>query len=99
MINCVGITGFCIRSDNVSGGATGGTSLSRGNRIFSVDGLRIQADDTYVLDNLLSGNCSGLGTAMIIEGQFNVIRDNIVAGCEGRAGLAQGIVFLQDGNF
>ena len=97
--SCTLDDGWCIEIDS-HGRDAGGTFVSR-NRIWSNgNGINIgrYETETFVLDNVFTSGCGLRGTAVLVGGHFNLIRNNIMAGCQGRAGWLQGIEFQQDGN-
>jgi hypothetical protein len=84
----------------------GANNFISGNR-FTVSGadlrgILIRGDHNQVLDNVFRSN--GGRTAIVVEGQWNIIRDNLVihASVPGLPGVIAweiGIAFLRDGNF
>ena len=85
----------------------GADNLFSSNRINEVspgspDGLVIRGNFNHAMDNVFTTTCdspSRSTRAIVIEGQANTVRDNLVPSCGGSAGWETGIVFFQDGNF
>jgi hypothetical protein len=68
----------------------------------SVDALVLRGSFNHAMDNVFTMTCDSPprgSRAIIVEGQGNTIRDNLVPSCSGSAVWEAGIVFLQNGNF
>lgn len=82
----------------------GTDNIFSGNRIVDqgvTDGLVIRGNFNNAMDNVFSTSCDPLRLstrAIVVEGQGNTIRDNLVPSCSGSPGWQTGLVFLQNGN-
>ena len=67
-----------------------------------INGLHILGNYNHATDNVFFAPCNGFvhsGRAIVVEGQGNIIRDNVVPSCSGLAAWGGGVLFLRDGNF
>lgn len=84
----------------------GTDNIFSGNRIRAssegvMDALVIRGNSNHAMDNVFATTCGFLPRsprAIVVEGQGNTIRDNLVPACAGSAGWENGLVFLRDGN-
>ncbi len=96
-----GVADPCIR-------VQGTDTVVSGNEInetrgLTADGLVIGGNFNHALDNVfITTQCNpqfSTRTAIIVDGQGNTIRGNLVPSCGGVPGWPTGIAFLRDGNF